>query len=638
MAQNEIPKIYYNQSKEVDAQKSNKWWLAPPEKEYECVFPLVKRIRKNQSYRSVHNLRYARLYTNSEMVGLRAGQFSKVADPKSYMLNRVTYNVIKSCIDAATAKIAASKPRPLFLTDNGSWNLQQRAKRLSQFIQGVFGTIGTGTGVDRTMYGLGQQCFTDAAIFGLGTTYFFTDDNEVKAERNIIEEIVIDDTEGMYRQPRQIHRVRQAFKDVLKELYPKFEREISECAMVIDEADSYKDTCADLIDVIESWHLPSGKGAKDGRHTISIGNATLFSEPWEEDYFPFLFQRWCHKPIGFYGTGLAEELCGIQLEINKLLRNIQISQHLMSVPQVWLETSSQAVTKHINNEIGGIKFYAGKPPIFNVPPAMSGEVYQHLETLYNRAFEITGISQMSATSRKPAGLDSAVAQREYKDTETERFAIQAGMYEDYYMEATQMIIKLCRKLKAEGKEPIVKFKDGNSMKMIKFSEVDIPDDQIVIKAYPTNFLPSTPAGKLQTIQELTQAGFYTKEESLELIDFPDLEKVNRIKLAPREDVIKLIEGIIESGDYQQPEPFMNLELAKTLSQSYYLRGRADDMPEERLELLRTFMDDVQLLIDKRDEGLQMMQQAAMAPEMTGDPTAVAAQPQVSDLISNVPAA
>ena len=52
---------------------------------------------------------------------------------------------------------------------------------------------------------------------------------------------------------------------------------------------------------------------------------------------------------------------------------------------------------------------------------ISQDLFMHLDRLYNRSFEIAGISQLSAQSSKPSGLDSGRALREFSDIESERF-------------------------------------------------------------------------------------------------------------------------------------------------------------------------------------------------------------------------
>lgn len=629
------PTEYYNQK---PSQKTDpKWWMYDKEI-WQHVWPLYNKMKIHQNFRSTNNLRFARLYNDMELLGLKAGQYTRVANPSNYVKNRVTYNVVKSCVDAATAKIGKTKTRPLYLSENGTFTDQLKSKRLTQYIMGQFQQIGTGGDEDKTMYGLAKQAFRHACIFGTGVVHFYTTpDGHVKAETNLCEEIIVDETEGMYRKPRQLHRHRYVAREVLLEMYPKFEKEIRSLPAVNENRDVFE-TVSDMVEVLESWHLPSGPDAKDGKHALCIGNATLMQEQYDEDYFPFLFMRWLPRILGFYGMGLAEELLGIQLEINKLLRNIQISQSLMAVPQIWLEYQSRTIKKKINNEIAGIKYYLGRPPIFTVPQAMSGEVYQHLERLYQRAYEITGISMLSATSQKPAGLNAAVALREYKDTETERFAIQQDMYENFFIEASEMIRKKCRILKEKGFNPVVKFKDGSSMKTIRFSDVDVPDSKVVVSARPSNLLPKEPAGRIQYVQELIQAGIYSKEEALDLLEFPDTTKINNIKLGSRHVVIHTIEKMVEDNDYIAPEPYMNLDFAIEYAQSYYSRGKIDEMPEERMELLRRFMSDCERLIQKRQEAVQnqMMAQQAMQQEQQMLQTGQAAPAPESELIANAP--
>ena len=615
----EVMKEYYNRQTDEVLEIKRKWWMEPKEEIHRHVFGVVNRVKENQTHNSVNNLRYARLYSNKELTGLAGGLYSRTANQDTFLKNRVTYNVIKSCIDTACSKIAKNKPRPVFLTEAGLWNTQRKAKTLTKYMEGAFEKMGKGWGDTRTLYGIARSVFKDCCVFGTGVAKLYFDEAEgfVKAERILSEEIIVDDLEGRYGNPRQLHQQKLAHREVLMQLFPKHKEKILMAAPA-DTGDVHNNSSADMVEVVESWHLRSGPDAKDGKRTVCIDNCTLVIDEYDKDYFPFLFMRWSSSLLGFFGAGLAEELVGIQLEINKILRAIQIAHHLVAVPQVWLEIQSKAVAKHINNEIGGIKYYTGRPPTFMTPTAFNAESYRHLEALYAKAFEITGISMLSATSKKPAGLDSGVALREYQDIETDRFSLVAQMYTDFFMDATYMTVDFLRQAKKDGINPVIQIKDNQSLKSIRFSDVDIPDDKMTIKAYPSALLPQTPAGKLQQVQEMLQAGFYSREEALDLLDFPDTAKVNKVKLAPRKAVEKLLDQIIEKAEYEPPEPFMDLNFAQMLSQSYYLLGRSEDMPENRLELLRRFMSDVEGLKNRQlpppEPG---MESAALDPNLQG---------------------
>lgn len=591
-----VPTERYNSDDSERKGIKSKWWDQRGDEMHAHVFGVVKQIRQQQNYRTLNNLRFARLYANMEIMGLQAGLFARVADPTTFLTNRLSLNVIAACIDTASSKIGKQKTRPLFLTEDGNWSLQRRAELLTRFMEGAFDTMGTGTGDARTLYGIGRRAFVDAGVFGTGPVKFYADHEAkaVKAERCLIEEIVVDETEGMYESPRQLHQEKLAHREVIADMFPSKHRDKVMAAASGLEGTALSQCSADMIKVVESWHLPSTPSSKDGRRCIAIENCTLETDDWKRDYFPFLFKRWKPRMLGFYGSGIAEELVGIQLEINKIIRTIAMAQHFMSVPQVWLDIANKANAKQIDNEVGGVKYYMGAVPQFFVPQAMSQEVYSHLENLYRKAFEIIGLSQLSATSQKPAGLNAAVAIREAQDIESERFALVQQRDQDFYIEAAYMTMDLMEELQNAK----VRVADGTGSREISWKDARIDREKLRIRAFPTDVLPSQPAGKLAKVQELMQAGFFDKEESMELLDFPDLKHVVSLKVASRQNIRRILDKMMDGGDYITPEPYTNLPMAASLSQSYYEKGQVDGMPEDRLDLLRRYMDDVQALRDK----------------------------------------
>lgn len=616
----ETPVAYYNQDGSSPAGMKNRWWELPEGQCFASVFDLVRRISAYQSYRALNHMRYARLYHNLDLYALQPWRYGRQSSSDTFLSNRVTLNVVKACVDTVASKIGKSKPKPQFLTVDGDYSLQKRAKLLTQYLEGLFESA--------RVYPTHAQTFVDSCVFGTGATYMYVEDNQIKVERAPIEELVVDEIDGRYGTPSQIHRVRTAPRDVMCNMFPEYEKQIKMAENGL-EGEYGSRTTVDIIKVIESWHLRSGKDAKDGKHTICISNCTLYEEEYKKDYFPFVFQRWTPTLIGFYGTGLAEELIGIQLEINKLLRSVQLAQHLMAVPQVWIEANSKVVGAHVNNEIGGLKKYVGTPPIFQVPPAMSPEIYQHIENLYNKAFQVTGVSQLSASSQKPSGVTAAVALRELSDIESERFMLTAQRYEESYMQLAKMAIDMTRDM--GGQE--VNAPGKRFMEKINWEDVDLKEDQYVMKVWPTSLLPSSPAGKLQKVQEMMQAGFFDREDAVALLDFPDTEQVTSLITASRDDSLRMIDDMLEKGEYNPPEPYMNLQLAMKLAQSSYIKARTNGYSEERLDLLRRFMDDIQGLLAPPAATQPPAAPMPGVPEGAGPaPLAQPAAPPVSDLL------
>jgi hypothetical protein len=440
-----------------------------------------------------------------------------------------------------------------------------------------------------------------------------------------IDEIMLDDTEAYYGEPRQMHQRKWLHKDVLAQMFPKFKGSIEAATSDSGRSEEYKNRNGDMLLVVESWRLPSGPEAKDGKHAICIANETLFSEDYDKDYFPFVFFRWQLKPLGFWGMGIAEQLMGLQLEINKILRTIQISMHLVSIPKIFVEASSKIVSAHLNNKIGGVIKYAGQPPTEGKLGSIPIELFQHLERLYDKAYQIAGVSQLAAQSQKPAGLDSGKALRVFNDLESERFLSVQQRDEQAFLDAAKIMIDKAKDISKATKNYEVKVPGSGFLKTIKWEDVQLDSDQYIMQCFPASALSQTPAGRLQEVQELMQAGFIGKEDGMKLLDFPDLKSFYNMANAGVEDIEKQIEDMMEKGEYQTPEPYQNLQYGIIKMQQAYLMYRAQNAPEDRLELLRQWMEDAKAMLD-------VALQAAQPPALEAPPLAAPAAPPVSDMV------
>jgi hypothetical protein len=590
------------------------WWLSKDDSELcKSVFSYVNHLDKNQSYRAGENYKFLRMYGNADIYGF--GQFNFSRAETSYATqNRVTLNVVQSMIDTVVSKITKNQPRPMFLTEGGDWSIQRKAEKLTQFVEGQF--------YYTDFYQKAAQAFQDSTIFGTGCLKIFRDGSDIKVERVFIDEIKTDDAESIYGSPRQMHQSKWIHRDVLKAAFPDKAEWIELAQRDSSEEYIQKSTWSastDMIKVVESWHLPSGKDAKDGRHVINIENQCLLDEEYKKDYFPFIFFRWGMRPLGFYGQGIAEQLSGIQIEINKILRTIQVSMHLVSIPKIFVEASSKVVSAHLNNKIGGIIKYAGVKPepgqLGSIPP----ELFAHLDRLYTRCYEIVGVSQLSATASKPSGLNSGKALRIYNDIETERFMSVGRRYEQAFMDASKQIIDLAKEIDSDTEGGLrVQVKGKRFMETIKWSEVDLDEDKYIMQVFPTSALSQNPASRLQEVQELLQAGFVSKEDGMKLLNFPDLQAYYNLANAGVEDIERQMEIMIDKGEYQTPEPYQNLALGITKMQQAYLMYRSQNAPEDRLELFRRWISDAESLIQSTQQAIleqQQQQVAAGAPQL-----------------------
>ena len=106
------------------------------------------------------------------------------------------------------------------------------------------------------------------------------------------------------------------------------------------------------------------------------------------------------------------------------------------------------------------------------------------------------------------------------------------------------------------------------------------------------------------------------------MDFPDLEAVVSLETAAAEDISSIIEQMIDKGIYQSPEPYQDLAYGIKKMQSAYLRAKMNKVPEERLELLRRW-------IDEASNSLGLLQEPAPQPQV---PLARPARPEESNYL------
>ena len=593
------------------------WWNEDPDAAHLAVFTRVASLEEAQADVFELNLRNAKLYSNTDMAGfnftLRHRSFSRRS------VGRVSENVIQSVCDTATALISKNRPKATFLTQGAEFSMQRKAQLLDKFVFGLFQSEG--------IYDKAQLMFRNATVFGTGALKIFEGEDRVEAEHVLIDEIIVDELAARTDPPREYFQRKFVDREVLKAEFPEFETEI-ELAHKGDHqrrSRHHRTTSHGQLDdntvvVVESWHLRSSPERDDGKHCICIENATLEWEDYEEPEPPFVFYRWSDPIIGFYGQGLAEQLSGIQLRINRLNRFIEDAQDLIAVPRIFVPVSGRTLKLHINNEIGAIIPYAGpRPPTFFTPTAVGQEIYNYKELLKASAFEFAGISRLSAQSQKPVGLESAVALREFNDIETQRFAIQSQRYETTFKTIAKRMVKLARKIhERKGKFTSV-FMAKNLIQKINWKEVDMDDDRFQITIEASSILSNTPAGRLQSVTELAQANLLDRDQLIRLLGHPDLEREQSLQTAAIDDIEATIELLLD-GEFFPPEPFQNLTLGIQRTQQAYLKARRDGAPEEVLEGMRQWMEQADATIKRaQQEEIAMMAPLVAAEQPQAGP-------------------
>jgi hypothetical protein len=610
------------------------WWEdKDPDKSASMMLTTAAYLKESQGYRYRQTAVFARLYGNQALYSFAGTNISKMDQTYGLPQERPTFNLIQSVTDTLVSRISQSRPQPVFLTDNGDYKQRNLSKKLNNFILGEF--------YQTKAYELGPTCLRDSLVEGTGCIHVYeTPDNRVGLERVLLTELLIDPNEAMYGEPRQLYRIKLVDREVLISNFPehKDKLEIAAKAYPDNSADSSK-SVSDLIMVVEAWHLRSGKKARDGRHMIAVSSGYLVHEEWTKDRFPFSFLHYAPRLLGFWAQGIAEQLMGTQMELNSILFTISRAIKLVGVPRVFQEEGSKVTSASHNNEIGVIVKYRGTKPTYEVAPCNAPELYAERDKLIQYGYQQSGVSALQASSQKPQGLDSGEAIRTYDDISTDRFASLSRRYDNLFVDLTYQIIDLAKDICERDDSYATVYPNKNGTKEINLKKADLIADEFIVQCFTQSSLPKDPAGRLQKVTEMVQSGMITLQEGRRLLDYPDLEQIEKLANAAEERIFQILDDIIESGKYTPPDPFMDLNLATTLTTQYINLYSSAKLEENKAEKLRDFFT-----------AIQTLKQAAMPPPMPnaapgapGQPGQPAPQaspqpPPTSPLIPNAPGA
>lgn len=614
------------------------WWDVPKDEAHSVLTRLTRVMREQDAGRRERVLRWLRMYGNY------AGAMPAGFNTLSLDEMRLRDNIIAENVDTVISEITLQEPKAAFLTDGGDWTMQQAAKQRELMVDATLRNQGFYDGLGG--YGIGRACMRDCALTGQGAVIVRPDWHTLapRIEKLLPLELLIEEADGRKGSPRSAHLVTPYDRGVLAGRYPEHAEKILDPAVVpkwscardggVEDWLIQDSLYSDLVLVTESWHLPSYKGAKDGRHVAVIENLTLEYENFEQCDFPIVWCNWKPCPVGFYGIGLAQDLQADQIELNRVL--IKLQDTIGAAAGAWLIAKGSRVTPMHLTDIPGtiIEYAGGQPPVWVQPNTFPGDLVEHVDRIRQRARGRSGINDMAATGAKPAGLSSGEAIRSYRDQFSMRQSPHSAVYEAFTVAVAKRVVScfetIYKALKA-GELP-----DGTSMpaipvevkrgrktvlKRLRWEETSQSVNDAVISAFPMSALPNHPASRTQTVEEWIGAGLINQDEARALLDFPDTEGAMKLALADQDFALFAFETMVDDAKYVWPEPYQRLDLAFELIRRAYLRARIEGVPDERLELVRDHLEQIKRLQDKAA--------AAAAPPsatMAGPPEGAAPPP------------
>lgn len=573
---------------DVPTSVSQDWVTTEKGNAHQAIISLIYRLDADNTPRENNMIKNMKMYSNTYYTNV-VSAFNMYNDTRPDIFednvsNRIVWNICKSSCDTIAAKISKNKVKATVVTDEGDFYTQRKAKKMDEAIYAIM--------LERKYGEAAKQQFLDALICGTGIIEVSIKDEEVCYSRVLPMELYVDELDAIYGDPKRLYRSRIVSKSKLKKQYPKLADKIDGAASIRISTSNV--VTADATILYEAWQI--GNKKEPGRYVSCVDTCTLVDEEYKELDFPFIILRWSKPSLGFWGVGLIDELAPFQLEINKILFFIQKAMQLGHAPK-WFMNSGSIPKGYLSNKIGTIVPFTGvNPPHYYAPEPIHQQVIDYVQMLKNEAFAMAGISQLSAQSIKPAGLDSGVALQTYNDIESERFVLAGQAFEDSFVEAFKKTIIVLKILAKDNPElSIMNF--GNKNAKIKWLDIDLNQDRFTIKVFPTSALPNHPEGRLQRLNDFMNLGIISPEDFIQLLDMPDIAEFNKLTYSGISAAKDNIERIMDGEEYVPPEQYDDLPQSLKVAIQAYLNLRTTNTDEVILQNVRSYIDELRVLID-----------------------------------------
>lgn len=525
--------------------------------------------------------------------GAPLDQLTALIDHGRMALEPVGYNLVASCTDTMAGHILRNKPRPLFVTDGGSVDQKRDAQGMQRAVEGEFHAAG--------IYGrLAQVICYMGLILDAGGVKCTPDIANERLDYQIVwpHEIFVPRTEETRGCVRQMVHQFDVDREVLLTAFPEHEKAIEEAPHgTVNEIYGDNEIC-DRVVVREAWHLPSGRVREgkphDGVRILAIEGAILDRSEWRHSYFPIALFKPMPALGSYWSRGYPERLAGAQCKLNEYQDRIDSILNLHARPLLIAWQRAGLNRAKITNAVANI-LVSKVPPqqaLWQMTPqAVPRELVERVQAIIAWGEKQAGISELSISANKPAGIEHAPALRHLADTEAVRHTLVFDAWEQIHQDLAEITVGGLRELAEAVDDYTTIFSDNKEITAVKWRDVDLGRDRYHLTRWPTDLLPQTPSAKIATLIEMVQNQMISPREALSRFENPDIKDLLGDQSAAQENVERILRDA-QSGKpgASVPHAYLDLALLQIKAKERINRLESDGESPEIVDRLRVLYE------------------------------------------------
>jgi hypothetical protein len=348
--------------------------------------------------------------------------------------------------------------------------------------------------------------------------------------------------------------------------------------------------------------------------------------------------------VGYYGRGLVDDGSELQGQLDELQEKVADLFSTQSMPLVAVQEKDAALLNQLSALRVRCVKYQNAPPERIVDAVVHPQVLQREETLKQDVFEQLGTNMLSAAGRRPEGLSSGKALRDFRNISVERFKTPAKNMDHFVMQLGLAIEDEASRLEARGFKVVLDHTPGMRVKRGRgahdWSKVRDRRGDFALLIEVASSTSKALSGRNSDLQDLFNSGAVGRERFLQNFHAPDLKAFLRreTSLADLSDVYvsKIREGVAEDLYPVELPPEAMQYLAREITLEY-ARAVAEDEPDSVLEGFGVFLSRLQAITKRQQEELLAQAAAAQQAAVARAPTPEAAGSSILGAEGQAPA-
>ena len=468
-------------------------------------------------------------------------------------------NIIKSCVDSVVNSIVTAKPRPFINTIKGSFKTIEIARQLQIFYDYYFG--------EQDLYNKNVIALRDACLFDRG--YVYIDEITLEASNISPWNVYTDPNE---KEKKQVYII---FNNTTIESLPEYvEKELTKSELNLN-------------------HITYGVYYNSKYHTkaLTVNGSVRKIYNYEADTVPIKYITYTPTIVGDHCLSIADMLLGLQKEINIISKTIALAAKKNPAQTILLQNASNIAVGELNNEIGNIIQFNSENngsgnPVNVLTPSFISEQYEAIRDKdIQRAYELVGKSQTSASGRKEVGIESGVAIATLADLQSERFQVLLGSFIDLFTQEAKLVAEI-------GMKNATIITPSRYELKLTWDEVREDYSKMRIEFSSADALSKDPSEKLKQLQSLAQAGIIPATQIPALLEIPDINRGFSAVNNGYNCAMSIIDACIYDDKYDLPfyVPFELLKemIVNTMLSLRAAEGATEDNEEDIDKLSKLF--------------------------------------------------